>query len=520
MMLSDYTIAVYLRISREDITFGESNSIKNQRELIKNYIESRTSFEKSKIIEYIDDGFTGSNTERPAYRQLMKDVNNKLINCIIVKDLSRIGRSHIEVDELLANLTIICNVRFIAINDNYDNFENPMTNMELSLMNLINQQYIKDLAVKSITSKFVKMKKGEYLSVLAIYGYKKSETEKNKLVIDKEAAEYVKTIFELALVGKGTREIAKILNERDILTPSDYKKTKGIKGSWNSTNLEKHFWSDSQIGRILKDERYTGKQVSAKQKVRFSGKKLMDNKPKEEWIIVHDAHDAIISENDFNKVQELINQRKLKKDADYVKNAPHIFRNKIKCGTCGFAMVRIKRKEGFSFVCKTKEKTKTHDCFSGKILESDLEDIIIFSIREYVDVLMDSDNLIIMNERNNSLLNLQNKYDTLIKSINSLEKSIVDDYTKYISNKIDRDKYIYSKENLNAKLTKAKQDTETCLEQINSIKKGEDKINDKILLNRNLEIFNKLSREILDAFVDKIFVFEDKNIEIAWKFEF
>ena len=182
-----YVIASYLRISQEDDAKDESNSIRNQREIIKKFVSDQDDFRDTAITDYVDDGISGSHTQREAYKRLIADVGRGAVDCIIVKDLSRIGRNMLDVDDLLMNYLVLLNVRFIAINNGYDSLKHPLSNLELAVINLANQHYNRDLAEKSISAKLTKLKRGEYLA-LAPFGYKKSDKEKNKLVPDGEAA--------------------------------------------------------------------------------------------------------------------------------------------------------------------------------------------------------------------------------------------------------------------------------------------------------------------------------------------
>jgi len=224
------SIGLYMRISQDDGR-DESCSITNQRAIIQSRIDSQSEFSGVQKIEYIDDGVSGSRSDRDAYQRMLKDIRRGAVDCIIVKDLSRIGRNLIDVDDLLMNYFVMWGVRFISINDGYDSYTNPLSNLELAVINLANQHYNRYLAIKSMSAKLTKMKHGEYLS-LPPFGYKKSETEKNKLVVDEEAAEYVRLIFSLAVNGVRTVEIAKTLNAQDIPSPSVYKVNHGYKNIW------------------------------------------------------------------------------------------------------------------------------------------------------------------------------------------------------------------------------------------------------------------------------------------------
>lgn len=300
-----YVIALYMRISQDDDTKDESVSIKNQREIIQDFIANHDDFREASttarvaritptLVDYIDDGISGSHTDRKAYQRMMADVARGDIDCIIVKDLSRIGRSMLDVGDLLMNHLVTLSVRFIAINNGYDSLKSPLSNLELAIINLANQHYSRDLAEKSKSAKLIKQKRGEYLAH-APFGYKKCNKSKNKLVPDKEAADYVKLIFSLAVEGRSTVEIAQFLNSQGIPSPSVYKVNNGWTNMWTQRLDPDHcFWNSNTVYKILKNEVYLGKAVSSKFKVSGRGKSHTEPRPKEEWIVVPDAHTPLV----------------------------------------------------------------------------------------------------------------------------------------------------------------------------------------------------------------------------------
>lgn len=307
---SKYTIGDYLRISQEDSADIESNSIRNQREMIRQYIAEQDEFRGATVVDYVDDGISGSRNDRKAYQRLLADVGRGEVDCIIVKDLSRIGRNMLEVDDLLMNHLVALNVRFIAINNGYDSFAHPLSNLELAVINLANQHYNRDLAEKSKSAKLVKQKRGEYLAH-APFGYKKSLTEKNKLVPDEEAAGYVRLIYLLACEGRRTVEIAQILNAQGVPSPSVYKTRNGWKNMWTQViDPDYCFWTNGVTYNLIKNEVYIGKAVSNKHKVVDIGTGHTKPRPRDEWIVVPNAHEPLVSEADFQKAQLVLSKKK------------------------------------------------------------------------------------------------------------------------------------------------------------------------------------------------------------------
>ncbi len=216
--------AAYLRLSIEDGDKAESNSIGNQRELIQNFVAERP--ELHLVGEYADDGYTGTNFERPGFTQMMEDIQSDKINCIIVKDLSRLGRNYIEMGKYLERIFPMMGIRFIAINDNYDNANTESSDSDsivVPFKNLLNDSYCRDISIKVRSQLDIKRRKGEFIGGYAVYGYSKDEQNKNRLVVDEYAADIVRSIYRRKLEGMSANSIADQLNSEGVLAPSEYK---------------------------------------------------------------------------------------------------------------------------------------------------------------------------------------------------------------------------------------------------------------------------------------------------------
>jgi len=509
---ADYIIGNYLRISKEDDTKDESNSITNQRALINSYISSHAEYRNAKIIDYVDDGKSGSHTDREAYQRLMRDVKNGTVNCIIVKDLSRIGRNLIEVDDLLMNYLVTFNTRFIAINNSYDSFLHPLSNLELAVINLANQHYNKDLAVKSITSKHVKMKKGEYLSCFALYGYQKSKTERNKLVVDEEAAGYVRMMYSLAIDGNSATEIAKVINAQCIPTPSEYKKRHGIRGGWVTIDEDYHFWNNTLVRRILLDERYTGKGITNMYKVKVPGKKVVEHRPKDEWIIVPDAHEAIISEGEFQKALACLNRARYKDTP-----ADHIFYNKVKCPVCGHTMKRS-GKYNPHFKCGTSLFTDHYNCTQCSVSQADIEKAVVKSIKAYSAALIEREELKLsaIQQANLSRAEIEGRIKAEEKSIRLLEDSITKNFTALVSGKMSQETFLSKKEIINNTIARKQSERQRLTECLQAITVGKSAIDETLAELRTFEKIEELDRDTVDLLVEKIIVYDEQKIEIVW----
>ncbi len=504
-------IAEYLRISQDDGADLESCRIKNQREIIRSYIAGREEFKGAKIHDYVDDGFSGSHSDRDAYKRLLKDIEKGIIDCVIVKDLSRIGRNMIDVDDLLMNYLVTLNVRFIAINNGYDSFLNPLSNLELAIINLANQHYNRDLAVKSMSVKNTKARHGEYLA-LAPFGYKKSDSVKNKLVPDEEAARYVRMIFSLAASGQHTVDIAKLLNAQGIPSPSVYKVRNGWNNMWTHViDPEYCFWTNGVVYKMLKNEVYLGTLLANRFKVTEPGTGRISKRPKEEWIVVPNAHEPLVSEEDFRKAQIVIQKRK------YFDKPEHVFGNKVKCPFCGHAMIHYTRNNP-TFKCGTLKLTDHYGCKAHTILQRDIEKIVLKSIRTYAAVLLDYEEMKLAEIKKSklSVKGLESKILSERKNIELLEASVTKIFTSFASGKITKDAFLHKKEVVNETIARKRSDIEKWGEQIHEMTEGRSTAENAIAELRELQKLESLTRDVVYLLIDKILVHDENNIEIVW----
>lgn len=348
----------------------ESNSISNQKVLIDKYISNKQDL---KLVNYyIDDGYSGTNFNRPAFKKLISNIINKNINAIIVKDLSRLGRNHIEVDNYLENIFPMMNVRFISIIENIDSYENSesLDNYIVPIKNLMNDAYAKDISKKIKTVLRTKKVNGEFVGAFAPYGYKKSPDNNHKFIKDMETSYCVLLIFNSILKGETSGEIANELNKRKILTPAMHIREK-VLGKGSDDINEK--WNAKMINRILRNRTYTGDLIQWKKKVEnYRNHKLIDTN-EEDWIITKNHHEPIISEEKFNKVQEIIenNNARINKDGKV-----DLFYGYLKCGDCGSKF----KKSGEYYYCESYARYKKctkHSVNRNKLISKVEENIKI-----------------------------------------------------------------------------------------------------------------------------------------------
>lgn len=369
--ISNWKVAGYLRLSKEDNENIESNGIVNQRELIYRYISSKEDLEL--VDYYIDDGYSGTNFNRPGFEKLLQDMKNKKINCIIVKDLSRFARSHIEADMYFENIFPALNIRFISVIENIDSFENPdsMDNLIVPFKNLLNDAYAKDISKKVKSALTTKRINGEFIGTSATYGYLKDPKDKHKLIIDEEASKYVIQIFNGIIEGKSASEIADELNKNNILTPAAYKR----KNELESNNIETDKrWNAKMINVILQNRVYTGDLIQGKKMVEnYRTHKLISTR-EDEWIVTENHHEPIISKEKFDKVQEIIEKNKCARS----NKEKDLFYRFLKCSDCGgsFTLRKAKKYEYYHCTSYVRNGSCTsHSIRKDKLIEKVLKEL-------------------------------------------------------------------------------------------------------------------------------------------------
>ena len=390
----DYKAAIYLRLSKEDGDFSisgeklESDSISNQRMLIKEYLKKHP--EITVVKEYCDDGFTGANFERPDFNRMMEAVRAGLVDCIVVKDLSRFGREYIEAGDYIQKIFPRLGIRFIAINDNYDSAQPGAADNELVLpfKNLMNDSYCRDISIKVRSNLDAKRRNGQFVGSRVVFGYLRSPDNKNQLVIDPVAAPVVQDIFKWKIEGLSPAQIADRLNDANVPSPIEYKKANGSKQRTCFQTKKVALWSAVAIYRILKNEIYTGTLVQGKTTSPNHKVKKTIVKPQSEWARTENAHEPIIAHAQFDLVQKLmLDDTRSPSGATGV----HPFSGKIYCADCGSPMVRrVSRcgeKEYAYFICGGNKSDKT-SCSAHSIKESVVYDAVLAVVQGHIDVAM------------------------------------------------------------------------------------------------------------------------------------
>lgn len=306
-----YRAAIYVRLSKEDGDLSssaklESNSISNQKALILDFLKDKKDIEVVSV--RVDDGYTGSNFERPAFQAMLEDIRRGIVDCVVVKGLSRFGREYIDFGKYIERLFPALGVRFIAINDNYDSLQgkNQADDIIIPFKKLINDTYCRDISIKIRSNLEIKRKKGECVTPFVAFGYKKAKADKHRLEIDPVAGSVVQDIFKMKLQGMSQDAIANRLNELGVLSPFEYKISSGSHYETGFRQKEQALWSSVTVRRILENEVYIGNLVQGKRTTPNHKVKQSYVKPEDDWIRIEKNHEPLVSERDFEIVQRLL----------------------------------------------------------------------------------------------------------------------------------------------------------------------------------------------------------------------
>ena len=520
-----WNVALYIRLSVQDGDKEESNSIVNQKELLNMFLEKEK--ELTFYNYYIDDGFTGTTFERPAFKKMMEDVELGLVNTIIVKDISRLGRNFIEMGNLVQNIFLVKNIRFISVCDNLDSFANPKSieNIIFPLKNLLNEMYCKDISNK-ITKAFNIMKKeGKFIGSYPPFGYLKEKENKHHLIIDNASATVVKMIFDLCESGIGNALIAKELNERCILTPSEYRcKILNMKSTGRKVSKQ---WTPSIVGKILDNRVYSGDLVQSKYKnISYKVHKKIKNK-EEDWIVVENTHEPIIDKERFFKIQELRKNRKYNWNKRVEDNS--IFKDLVICSNCKEPMdlivtnkkeiseIKIKK---YAFRCNNCNIDNKNDFY---IKVDTLKTCIFRSIKYHIDLLRGVEEARKeIKPRTEYTKSIKQKVENMKYELEIVEKDKIENYEKWKNNEITEIEYIENIKNIVGKECILKNAIKDEKSKLLKAKKEAINLRENVWIDTLLKYKKKkkLTKEMLEDLIDKIYINkEGRKIIIKFKYE-
>lgn len=489
-----YIIALYIRLSTEDIKIN-SLSIENQKYALHQYIDAMEDISNPKVQEYIDNGYSGTNFERPAVQRLLDLVQRGAVNCILVKDFSRFGRNSIEVEYYLERVFPLYNVRFISLNDGYDSAQlrGDTGGINVAFRYLINELYSKDLSVKYKSAKYTKFKRGEYQSRICPYGYRKGDN--GRMVPDEEAAETVQLIFTLAQQGLGAKQIVKALYERNIPTPAEYKVAHGFSG--HDISRCHGIWHESTVARILGDERYVGTYVIGKREVTEVGGHKVRLKTEDQWVKIPDHHPPIISQELYDQVQALRPKKTcVKKNIN-----TYPLRGKVFCGNCGHVMPRTSNKNHV-YTCRHSQVDDAAPCHGLRISEVELERILYNMLLVRLQTLATSENCV----STSAPEDLDQKIETCKEEKRKL-------YEQFVAQKINLEDYKNQKAKLGGELEQYKQTLAIVSAQMTGRRDAEDQGS----LLHQLQEAGCLTIELADDLIDRVDIYPDDRVEPIWR---
>ncbi len=515
--------ADYARISREDGDKEESDSIGTQFDIIDDYIAHNDDI--TFVDRYSDDGWSGTNFDRPDFMRLMEDIKKGKINCVIVKDLSRLGRNYILVGQYLEMIFPMLNIRFISVNDRIDSIKDPasINNALVSFKNVMNDEYCRDISNKVRSSLDRKRSKGEFIGSFASYGYMKDPDDHHHLIVDPVAAEVVKNIFDWFLQGMSILGIAKRLNHMGIPNPSAYKRQCGLNYKHPAGQLDSA-WPDSSVKRVLKNRLYVGDMVQNKNQTKSYKVQISVAVPEEKWVIVPNMHEAIIDREKFETVQQL-----LMRDTRTSPGINHvsIFAGYIRCADCLRAMGKKSVAQSYGkyhyYVCQTFRKAGRNLCTKHTIREKLLYDAVLATIQSQIDLAVSMDQLVndlkSQNVRAAKSSRLEKMLQLKEEEYEKVSRCRIDLYPDWKAGILSKDEYLSLKAKIGEQLEQIEIAIANIKEEISKYQSApvsENKFISSFLRYRNIQV---LTREVIVELIEMIYVHEGGTITIQFKYQ-
>ena len=502
--MQKYVIALYIRLSIEDYKY-DSLSIENQSLVLNEYAAAMPEALNAEIMEFIDNGYSGTNFERPQVQKLIEMVRANKIDCIIVKDFSRFGRNSIETGYFIERVFPLFHTRFISISDDFDtnNFKGDTGGMDVAFKYLISEYYSRDMSIKTKSAKYAKMQRGEYQSKICPYGYRKSAD--GRMEPDPEAAAVVQLIFQLAAEGNNGTAIAKELFRRGYPTPGEYKAARG--NHTHDISRTRGIWSASTVLRILEDERYIGSYVIGKRAVLEVGGTRSRMKDRDKWYIIPDHHPAIVEKSVFEKVQasQLRFSQPNKKKRDYP------LKGKAFCGCCGHALSRTMQKTSY-YYCRHSEADEKSRCHKMRINAVELEKAVFITLKKQMEAAanLNPDGTV----RLDAAAPERSEYEQQIEALQDGKRLL---YERYLLREIDLDTYKAEKTACDELLLKTKNAYAAVLAQAKQKQEERSRQESREEAAKAILDADTLTTELADFLIDRVLVYPDNRIEIAYK---
>lgn len=517
-------VALYIRLSRADDTGEkrlESNSIKNQRRLLRDFLSELPDLREKDSEEFIDDGYSGTNFQRPAFQRMLSLVKRQVVTTVIVKDFSRFGRNYVECSDYVEKLFPFLGTRFISISDNYDSGSCQESGIDLAMKNIVNSYYSKDLSRK-VTSTFdLKRENGEFFFAVP-FGYLKDENRPGKVIIDDKAAEVVRHIFSLACEGLSTGMIAKRLNRENVPTVAAYNRDHRVKGKSGALeNREFAAWNGTKVGQILKNEVYAGTFVLQKRRLVSTGSKKSE--PIECPKKIPDNHPAIVDLETFSEAQKIF--RRIQRKPSETRRYP--LKSKVFCGNCGYAMTYQENvyAECYFFCSHSAQTGLSSGCPSERFSEELLNERVFPRLRQWMMLLETACGAAEEAERmrQQGLNLLSTEAETLQSAIDSLKSQKLALYESYADGQLSKDDYIAEKASATSEISSIQSELMRLHEKEQELRYTRNRRKPELdSLLESVHLFASephLTRKMSETFITRITIYDKWQMDITWNGE-
>ncbi len=518
-----WKMASYIRLSKEDLQkikkgLDCSNSVANQRGMLYDFYESHME-EFESYTEYVDDGHTGTDTDRENFQNMMADIMNRKVNCVVVKDLSRLARNYSDAGSLIDNLFVQLGVRFISLAENVDSYLDPdsVSDIKVPITNVMNDNYCFQTSKKIRQVFDYKRRSGQYIGSFAPFGYVKDPDDKHQLVIDPDAAEVVKLIYSMFLQGSSKRAVSLYLNEHGVPSPSAYRRSKGLPVS--SAVGDNPMWSARTIHEMLTNEIYTGDMVQGRHRVKSYKVHQIETVPEEEWVRVPNTHEAIIARETFDQVQGL-----MKRDT---RTSPqgrqvHLFSGFLRCADCGKAVTRSVSGRHVYYACSTYKSRSRTACTMHSIKHNRLEAAVLFAIQQqvhlavsYAETVAQINTAPVKKCQSKRLDDLIAAKERELAKVTRYKQGLYQDWK---DGEITREDYHSMKADYERQTITLTAVLKNLTEERAELANGVDNEHPALVAFMKYQNIDELTRDILVELVDYIKVYENGNISVRFKF--
>ena len=512
-------LAAYYRTSLEDFNRAhgladQSQSIENQRKVVMEYLRGNEELSGYSVLEFIDDGLTGTNTDRPQFQAMIDAARQGDVACIVVKDLSRFGRNYLDVGDYLEHIFPFLGVRVVAVNDGYDSqkYIGITGGIDVAFRNFMYENYSRDLSVKVRSAMQARMKDGRFVNHVP-YGYRKNPADKHQMVLDEQTAPIVREIFLSVIAGKSTTQIAKELNTRKVPTPLEYKQHR-LKLACRERDL---MWSHVKVLNILHNIKYTGVMANHTKESRYMRDRNQRRVPREEWIVTEGTHEAIVTKEEYEAAQAQI--RLVKK---HKRKAPDGYGCVFFCGHCGR---KLRKSVGLDtyFACDTRLYREHASCADIRWSKTDLEAVLLPIYRVQLGLMGEQILNFQAKFQEKQKMDWDNRLEKINQEIARQNARKIQYYEEYRSGEMSRELFFQRKTALADRITEL-QAERAVIETEQQREKDEQ--SELCAVEREAEAYLSAAKVSGEAFkasmydaIERVTVFSNHHIEVRWRFE-